>query len=140
MTTAQLIRPFGSGAVAGLRSMTGPATALRGSKWQRALPLIALSEFIVDKLPNVPSRTILPSLCVRLASGAISGAVTSKRSGGSRWLGAVLGGAGALGATYLGAAYRKAAAERNVPPVVAALIEDAVAVALGIAAARSFEK
>ncbi len=137
MTTAQLLRPFGSGAVAGLRSMTGPATALRGSKWQRALPLLALAELVVDKLPNVPSRTIPPAMAARIVSGAVSGAVTSKRSGGNRWLGAILGSAGAIGATYLGAAYRKAASERNVPPVFAALIEDALAVGLGMIAART---
>jgi uncharacterized membrane protein len=136
MNTAQLLLPLASGAVAGLRSMTGPATALRGTKWQRALPLLAMSEFVVDKLPNTPSRTIRPSLAVRLISGAISGAATSKRKGGNRWLGALIGSSGALGATYLGAAYRKAATQRNVPPVIAGLIEDAVAVGLGIAVSR----
>ncbi len=136
MKTAELVRPFGSGVVAGLRSMTGPATALRGSKWQRTLPLLALSELIVDKLPNVPSRTIPPALLVRIAAGAISGAVTAKRSGGQRWIGAVLGSAGAITAAYVGAAYRKAASERHIPNVLAALVEDAVAVGLGLAMAR----
>ena len=139
MTTAQLIRPFASGVVAGLRSMTGPATALRGSSWQRVLPVLAISEFIVDKLPGVPARTIPPALAVRIVTGAVCGAVTSKRCGGSRSLGAILGGAGAVGAAYAGAAYRKAAAERNVPPILAGLIEDALAVTLGIAAARGLE-
>lgn len=138
MNVARLLFPLASGAAAGLRSMTGPATALRGTKWQRALPLLAVSELVVDKLPNTPSRTIRPALAVRLVAGAISGAVTSKRRGDNRWLGAVMGSLGAICAAYLGAAYRKAATEKKVPVFLAALVEDAVAVGLGVAVSRRY--
>ena len=116
--------------------MTGPAAALRGTKWDRALPLLALGELLVDKLPKTPSRTKLPLLAARAASGAISGAVTAKRYGTNRWLGTVLGSAGAVGAAYLGAAYREGAARRRIPPLLAALVEDVAAIALGLALTR----
>jgi uncharacterized membrane protein len=140
MKTQQLLLPLGSGAVAGLRSMTGPATALRGTKWQRALPLLAITEFVVDKLPKTPARTVRPALAVRLITGAISGAVTSQRTGGKRWTGALLGSSAAVGTAYLGVAYRKAAAQKNVPPVIAGLLEDALAVGIGIAVSRGSGK
>jgi uncharacterized membrane protein len=99
---------------------------------------VAVSQFVIDKFPKTPSRTIRPSLAMRFISGAISGAATSKRTGGDRWVGALIGSSGAIGATYLGAAYRKAATQRNVPPVIAGLIEDAVAVGIGIAVSRRY--
>jgi uncharacterized membrane protein len=45
--------------------------------------------------------------------------------------------AGAVAASYLGVAYRHAAARRKIPDVAAALLEDALAIGLGLASVRS---
>ncbi len=109
--------------------MVGPAAAARRTGWSRVLPLLALGELIVDKLPQTPARTMPPGLAVRAIGGALAGGSIAKAGGGNRAIGILAGLAGALGASYAGAAYRKAAS-RYVPPLVAALAEDGLAILL----------
>ena len=135
-----LLRAFGAGAVTGLRSMTGPATAFRNPRntpVSRVLPALAFMELVVDKFPNVPSRTAAPQLAFRLLAGTITGAGVASARGANRYAGALAGAAGALAASYAGAAYRRFCAERHVPSVVAALLEDAVAISAGLAIAKA---
>ncbi len=62
--SGRYLRALGIGAVSGLRSMTGPAlTRIRaGGAPALVLPLLALGELVVDKLPGVPPRTAPPAL------------------------------------------------------------------------------
>jgi uncharacterized membrane protein len=117
MQTALPIRSFAIGAATGLRTMSGPTAVGMGTGWGRILPLLALGELIADKLPSTPSRTIPAALAARMAGGALAGI------------------AGAVGAAYAGSAYRKFAS-RYVPPIIAALLEDGVAIAVARAAAN----
>jgi uncharacterized membrane protein len=134
------------GAIAGMRSMAAPATLghLKGraatfEKPAVARTLLALSvgEFIADKLPFLPKRTKTGSLVLRMASGAICGAIfcsALKRSGIG---GAVAGGSAALGATYVFYKLRHAASEQlGVPDPAVALAEDAVAAFVGLTISR----
>ena len=107
MTASNAFRAFGIGAATGLRSMTGPAFAFadRAGNWNWALRATAVAEYVVDKLPNTPSRTQPAGLAVRAIAAAIA-------------------------AAYLGAAYRQACAKRDLPPLAAALAEDGLAIAL----------
>jgi uncharacterized membrane protein len=132
------MRILASGAVCGLRTMTGPATAIRSGwpAWSRVLPLLAVGEFVVDVLPNTPARTALAPLAARGLSGAFVGSLVAERAGEDRRLGALLGAAGAVAAAYAGLAYRSAASRAHVPPVLAALLEDAVAVGGGLAVSQ----
>jgi uncharacterized membrane protein len=75
------------------------------------------------------------ALLVRAIGGGFAGGVVAKAGGGSRAIGIVLGVAGAVGMSYAGLAYRKAAS-RSIPPVVAALIEDGIAYGLARVAAK----
>lgn len=142
------------GVVAGLRVMTAPAAVSWGSAlgwvpvsegWAafmgyRYTPwifsLLALVEFVGDQLPSTPSRKVPQQFGARLASGAFCGAVIGT-AGGTLVGGLVAGVVGAIIGTYGGAAFRGrlAAAFGRDPP--AAIVEDAVAIALGLIVVRA---
>ncbi len=132
------IRSLAAGAASGLRSTLGPTAAFRSERrWGRLLPAMALGELIADKFP-VPVRTIPPALAVRAIAGAVAGVAIASDSGAARdrWIGGLLGALGAIGFSYLGAAYRERAS-RYVPNVVAALVEDGVAISLARAVSKA---
>ncbi len=140
------------GVVAGLRSMTAPATvswaaylgrlrldrtwlAFLGYRWTPwILTLLALGELVVDQLPSTPSRMAPLGFGARMVTGALSGAAVGT-AGGTMLGGAVAGAAGALVGTLGGHSFRArlAAAFGNDPP--AAFIEDAIAIAGAVAVA-----
>nr|AUN36811.1 putative membrane protein Rv2120c [uncultured bacterium] len=113
------------GIATGLRSLTGPAAvswaaclggldlhgsplAFMGSRVAVAIfSLLALAEYVVDKLPQTPSRTRLRSLITRLVLGALCGASLSGSASGSLFGGAVLGIVGALIGTFGGYEIRR---------------------------------
>jgi len=137
------------GVVAGLRTMTAPATVAWGA-WLGWLPLagtwasfmghwiavailtiLAIVELIADQLPSTPSRKVPQQFGARIVSGAFSGAVLGAAAGATVG-GLVAGVIGAVIGTLGGAAARAglAAAFGKDPP--AAFIEDAVAIIGGL--------
>jgi uncharacterized membrane protein len=137
------------GAVSGLRSMSGPAIIseaasrnivklrrtplawLGSDRAARTSALLAVGELIADKLPFMPDRTQPASLAFRALAGALSGyAICGKKKSP---MAAFVGGAAALAAAYAGIQYRKRV---HLPPVAAALIEDAVAIGAGALAVQ----
>ena len=134
MTRAeQYLRAAGIGAVSGMRTMTGPAATLagKGGKAKYILPLLALSEMIVDKVPNIPARTMPPGLIGRSLAGGFAGYEIVGKDG-DRVLGAVFGVAGAIAASYLMLALRKGLVEKtHLPDPVIGLAEDALAAGAG---------
>jgi uncharacterized membrane protein len=129
MAGSNAFRAFGIGAATGLRSMTGPAFAFadRAGNWNWALRAAAIGEYVVDKLPNTPSRTQPVGLAVRAVAAGFSGAALDPHE---RPAAAACAIAAAMAAAYLGAAYRQACAKRGLPPLAAALAEDGIAIAL----------
>lgn len=136
----------GLGAISGLRSMAGPAAvsravangqlgdlkgtpfeALGSSKVSSTLTVLEVGELLGDKLPMVPSRTSVPPLLGRAASGALVG-VTLFVSGERRpAAGALLGATTALVAAYAGEYLRAYASEKTgVPDLIFALLEDGI--------------
>jgi uncharacterized membrane protein len=124
------LRSFGVGASTGLRTMTGPAFAFAGisGKWNWLFRAAALGEYIVDKLPSTPARTMPIGLAARAVAAGLAGASVAGED--ERLLGAAFGIAGAMATAYLGVAYRKVCADRKLPPVASALAEDGIAMAL----------
>jgi uncharacterized membrane protein len=111
------------GFVAGLRSMVAPAAVAyaKGSVFLAAVfGLAAIGEVIGDKLPRAPSRLIPPALAIRCISGGVCAYFLA---GGAA--SAPLGAIGAVLGSFAGAAYRKA-----FPQIIAAIIEDVIAVTL----------
>lgn len=99
--------------------------------------MLAAGEIVADKLPRTPSRLDTGPFLGRLGLGATAGAGIAAAYDRSRLAGGALGVAGAALGSWAGARYRAALAERSqVPDAVWAALEDATAIALGIAATR----
>jgi len=107
------------GAIAGSRAMSAPALTshilsqhqsknlgdsalgfMQSNKTATAFKLLAVAEFVGDKLPTAPNRIALPGLTGRLLTGALAGASIYKAGGGKAYLGAILGGSAAILSTF----------------------------------------
>jgi uncharacterized membrane protein len=139
------------GVVAGLRTMTAPAAVSWGAAlgwlsvsdtWAafmgfRFTPwifsILALVEFVTDQLPSTPSRKVPMQFGARIVSGAFCGAVIGTADG-SLIGGLIAGAVGAVIGTLGGAEARGRLAAMFGQDRPAALIEDAVAIALGLVA------
>ena len=139
------------GVVAGLRSMTAPAivawaahlgqidlhgsplTFMRSTAAVVVFTLGALGELVVDKLPRTPSRTTVGGLVPRVVLGGLAGASLAAAGLRPVFLGVVAGVIGALIGAFGGRAARaRLVAALKVQDFVIALLEDAVAIVLGI--------
>ena len=137
------------GILAGLRAMTAPAMvswaahlgwldlsgtwlAFLGSIWARwILTLFALGELVTDQLPSTPSRMVPVQFGARMVTGALSGAAIGAGSG--TMIGGLLAGVvGAIIGTLGGRAFRARLAAAFGSDRPAALIEDAVAIAVAL--------
>jgi uncharacterized membrane protein len=153
-TRSSALQAFLIGTASGLRSMTGPAMLanaakpgdfhLPGGSWKfleststaRALAVCAAGELIADKLPFMPARIAPPALLARAALGAACGAALYSKDRRPAIHGALLGLGGAVAASFAGYYLRRAATQRGVPDVAAALVEDGVALGTAVAVTR----
>ena len=145
-----LLLAFVIGVVAGLRAMMPLAAVAWGARLG-AIPLVgthlgwlgaaatpwifsmlAVGELINDKLPATPSRKVPPQFGARVVTGAFAGAAIGL-SEDLLLLGLVAGAIGAVVGTLGGAAVRGKLAAAFGKDLPAALIEDVVAILLGIA-------
>lgn len=120
-----------------LSSSDGLVRLGRSDRLGLLLRLGAVVELVIDKLPITGDRTAAVGVTARALSGAVSSATLAAAGGRSKWLGAALGGAGAIASTYAlfhlrGALHRKT----PVPDFVAGLAEDALVFGLGWLAVR----
>lgn len=144
-----MINAIGLGIVAGLRSLTAPAAVswaaylgwldLAGSPlaFMGSLAaviifsLLALGEYVADKLPRTPARIEHGPLIGRIVLGGLAGACLTVSAGQSLLAGAVLGGIGAVIGTFGGYEIRKRLVSGlKVKDVVVAISEDVVAIVL----------
>ena len=126
-----------AGFAAGLRVFTAPAVLLlmtRGGWLSIVFAILAVGEYVADALPKIPPRTSLPSPLLRAASGAYCGCLVAQMTGNSAIEGVALGLIGAMLGLYGGLAARLRAIE-VIGAIPAALAEDAIAIALSVAAA-----
>jgi uncharacterized membrane protein len=118
-------------AASGARTWAGVAAISRRTPTK----LFAAGEFIYDKVPTVPSRVAPPLLVGRIAAGALVGATVGSRAGRNRAGSAILGGLVAFASAH--ATYRmRRALGRRLPPMAAALLEDAIVVGAAVAGAE----
>jgi uncharacterized membrane protein len=149
-------RVLGLGAISGLRSVSGPAfvsrAASRGGlnlggtrlaflgspRLSKALVVMALGELVGDKLPATPSRTTLPPLLGRAASGGLVGAALFVSEGRRAAMGAALSSSSAVVASFAGERLRALVGEKSgLPDPIVALGEDVVVFLIG---SRSLKK
>ena len=149
MSTLMPVRALLVGLATGCRSQSGLAAVVLtpvgpsridrllhkpGRFWGAAVPVIG--EAIGDKSPKAPARTEFPVILARLGFGAVAAAVLASRRGESQVLAAALGAAGATASSYAGVQARAALAARAGSDLPGAFGEDALALGLGLAAAR----
>jgi uncharacterized membrane protein len=128
------LRAAGLGAVTGLRSMTAVAALSRSAGGPAAtlVPLLALGELVVDKLPQTPNRTAPGALAFRAVMGGVAGALVCGPKADRR-IGFALGAGAAVAAAFVGLRVRLAVdAADGLPDPVAGLVEDALAVGAGL--------
>jgi uncharacterized membrane protein len=144
-----MLNAFGIGIVAGLRTFTAPAAVswaaclgwldlhgtpvgFMGSTAAVAiLSLLAVAEYVADKLPRTPNRTRPGPLIGRLVMGGLSGACLSVAAGQSLLAGAVLGGLGAVMGAFGGYEIRRRLVSGlRVKDIGIAIPEDLVAIGL----------
>jgi hypothetical protein len=102
---------------------------VRGGIWGIVLAVAAVGEYVVDVLPNTPSRTQAMGLSGRVISGASVGWMIATMRDGSGMFGAIAGIAGAVIGAYVGHAARLAAIA-HIGHYPAAIVEDLVAIGL----------
>ncbi|CAN5200889.1 MAG: DUF4126 family protein [Rubrobacter sp.] len=144
-------RTLSLGAISGLRSMSGPAFVslaarngnldlegtplafLGSSRLSKVIVVMELGELVGDKLPKTPSRSALPPLLGRAASGALVGAAVFVSDGRRATTGAALGSTAAIVAALAGERLRALAVEKTglLDPVIA-LAEDATVLLIGL--------
>ncbi|HEY0350493.1 MAG TPA: DUF4126 family protein [Gemmatimonadales bacterium] len=140
---------FGIGFVAGLRSLTAPAAvswaahlgwldlqdtrlAFVGSTLAVViLTLAALAEYVADKLPTTPKRTLPGPLIGRMVLGGFSGACLTL-SANQSWLpGAIAGAIGGLIGAFAGyETRRRLVTGLKVKDLFVAIPEDLIAIGL----------
>jgi uncharacterized membrane protein len=149
--TTLLLLAFLIGCVTGLRSMTGPAVVCWGAHlgWLRLggsplaflahpaslilFSVLAVGELIADKLPQIPKLTDPAPLAVRAIFGAACGAAIFASAEQSLLTGAVMGAIGGIAGSYSGYFLRRwLTAEKRLPDLPVALLEDLVAVGGGL--------
>jgi uncharacterized membrane protein len=115
--------------------VAGPGGVLRRRSSVPLTLLAATGEMVADKLPTTPSRLEEGPFLGRITLGAAAGSGVSAAFGGSRITGALLGAAGAAAGSVAGYRLRVAAARRTrLPDTALGLLEDALAVGLGLIA------
>jgi uncharacterized membrane protein len=139
----------GLSALAGMRSMSGPALlsldrrlvsrdslaaqVFKSPYVTLGINALAIGEMFADKLPFLPKRTSFPSLCARALSGAVIGASLYAAEELSPTEGALLGGASAVAATYVSYHIRRTLTKTfHVPDFLVALAEDSLIVGKGM--------
>ena len=145
-----LVLTFVIGVVAGLRALTPLALvawAARLHDWPLigthlawignafmpwVFTVLAVGEIINDKLPATPSRKVPPQFIARVVSGALCGAVVGAAQDFLA-IGLLAGALGAVAGTLGGAAIRGKLAASFGKDLPVALLEDLVAIGLGIA-------
>jgi len=151
MSFPGLLHTFLIGLICGLRSMTAPAVvswaahlgwidlsqtplAFLGYAWTPYIvSLFAIGELIADKLPNTPSRKAPVGFIARLVLGTLSGYALASGIGQSGIVGAAMGLIGAVAGTLGGYEARtRLVRALNVPDLWIALLEDAVAIGVGL--------
>ena len=152
-----LLGAVGLGAVAGIRSMTPPAllsrAASRGEirgigatpygflaspRVANLLTALAVGEISADKLPFSPDRVSLPGLAGRLATGALVGAALYAADGRKGATGGAIGALSSLATSYASYYLRTGTQQRfGLPNPVGGIVEDAVALTVGLRSLRS---
>lgn len=152
MNRSDVLTAAGMGAMAGMRALSAPTvmsqqmaedgTPVQASPVEeilsspttaRVLPLLALGEFVLDKIPGISERIASPALVMRVASGLLMGVAVARQKKVPVVGLAVVGAAAALASSFVLFKARQFATERlRIPNILAGFIEDALVTSAGV--------
>ena len=122
-------------AASGARTFSGVAAL----EPRTVVPVLALGELVVDKLPNTPNRNEGLSLLGRVAAGAVIGALLARRTNADPVALAVIGGLTSFASAH--ATYRlRRALTGHLPAFGAAVVEDVTVIAAATVGARLLQR
>ena len=146
-----LLVVFLFGYVNGLRSMTPPALVCWAAQFgwlhfagtrlafiehrptRIVFTLLAVAEFIADKLPKTPARTAPLGLMARIFFGGACGLAIATSAGTNPFLSVVLAATGAIIGAFAGYYSRRYIVfKTHVPDFSVAVVEDLITVASGL--------
>ena len=112
---------------------------MQSNRLATVLKVLAVGEFIVDKLPFTPPRIKPAGVTARIISGGFSAVIISKAKGNDLIVGVIFGSIGALTSTFAFYFIRKKVGEKiNIYDPILGVIEDALIVSAGLELAKSF--
>jgi len=151
MIFSVLLLCFLIGCVAGLRSMMAPAIICAAAylRWVHLegtpvafltypvtlwiFTFLAISELVVDKLPQTPARTAPVGLVARILTGGLCGAALAASGEKTLIAGALLGAIGGVVGAFAGYRIRHGlVTHMELPDFVVAVIEDLLAISGGL--------
>jgi len=118
-------------AASGARTFSGVAAL----EPRTVVPVLAIGELVVDKLPNTPNRNEGLSLLGRVAAGAVIGAIVARRKKADPVALVVIGAFTSFASAHATYRFRRALTE-HLPALGAAIVEDATVLAAATAGAR----
>lgn len=133
------------GVAAGMRCFLAPALLFGNDPEKDGVPalgrlaitVLAAGELVGDKTSYIGNRTDPGPLLGRVISGAVCGAVVSKRSGDDQVIGLLAGGIAAFASAHTCYLTRRELAKATgTPDIVLALAEDAAAFSLAASASE----
>ena len=124
----------------GARTTVGVAAIghTRSAPLATVTALLALLELLADKLPNIGNRTDPAAIAGRMAAGALIGAAVAEAAGRDRLSAALAGATFAFVGAHLSFRVRRSLM-RHLPPLAAAVVEDAVVITLARTGERLLE-
>lgn len=151
MNRSDMMTAVGMGAMAGMRALSAPTVMsqemaedgveasaspveqfLSSPVTSRVMPLLAVGEMVMDKMPGTHERMFPPVLLLRLVSGAAVGIAVAKQKEQPVLSFAVVGAAAALASSFALHAVREFATRKlRIPHLIAGLMEDALVATLG---------
>jgi len=97
--------------------------------------LLAIGEYVADKLPNTPARTAALGMGARFVCGALAGACIASTQGSPYILGAVIGAVAAIAGAFSGYQLRTRIVKAlGVKDIFVAIPEDLVAIGISLIA------
>lgn len=116
-----------------IHSPMRPLAFLKSKKTVSILSALAVSELVIDKLPDTPNRTEPIGLVARIVTGGFSGGALCASMKRSVAAGAVLGGLAAVAGAFIGYSTRRQLHEKlHLSDTAIAVAEDAIAVGGGV--------
>ncbi len=114
-----------------------PYAFMQNITTSKVFKVLGAGELVGDKMQFAPKRTAAGGLIGRFASGALCGAIIFKANHRQPFIGAIIGGAAAIGSAFGCMFLRLSLGKRTgIPDMAIGALEDAIVIGAGTALAK----